>query len=668
MLLRIDDIAPDPAADATRSAPPEGAPGKWTPEDSADLYRVAQWGGGYFGVTERGTVAVHPSADPARWIDLHEVTEGLRARDVTTPVIVRFPGILEHRMGSLRRAFDDAIAEHGYRGSYACLYPIKVNQERHVCDAVSRLGHDLGFGLEVGSKPELLAGLSLTKGMSGMPLVCNGFKDAEYVEIATLAAKMGRNVLPVVEQAHELRLIEASARSHGVVPRFGIRAKLAASGVGRWAGSSGYQGKFGLTVGEILHAVEYLEEVGMQSGLRMLHCHMGSQIFDIRAIKTMVGELAHLYVELVKGGAPIDTLDIGGGLGVDYDGTQSAHAASVNYTLEQYAADVVSRVGAICDEAGVPHPDLMSESGRALVAHSSVLVTEVIGRRAFPDKPDMSLLEAALSKDEPPQPLLDAHDAYLRRGGDALLEAYADAEHALAEATALFSLGYIDLQARAACEEIFWAMGRDVLDAYEDELPDGLDGLPDQLADLYFLNLSIFQSLLDAWGIEQLFPVMPIHRLDEEPTRRAVLADITCDSDGRVDRFPGEWAPRTTLELHGPEAGARPGAGSPSPYYLAFFLTGAYQETLGDLHNLLGDTHAVHVRLDDDGRWRIDTVVEGDTVNEVLRFVQYDPEEMRAALRHDIEAALEAERLTLAEGASLRRFLDESLQGYTYLE
>ncbi|MGD2046432.1 MAG: biosynthetic arginine decarboxylase [Gemmatimonadota bacterium] len=656
----------EPVADTPDAEPSSD----WTPQDSEELYRVPQWGAGYFGVTAEGTLAVHPSADRSRRIDLYEVARGLAARDVTPPVIIRFPGILEHRMRSLRAAFDDQIAEQGYEGRYSCLYPIKVNQERHVCEAIAAYGKELGFGLEVGSKPELLAGLSLTRGMNGMPLVCNGFKDAEYVEIATLAAKMGRNVLPVVEQAHELRLIHASSKAHQIVPRFGIRAKLAASGVGRWAGSSGYRGKFGLTVGEILHAVEYLKEVDMLSGLRMLHCHMGSQIYDIRAIKTMVSELTHLYVELVKAGAPIEALDIGGGLGVDYDGTQSASGSSINYTLEQYASDVIYRVKATCDEAGVTHPNLMTESGRALVAHSSVLVCEVMGSRAFPDKPDPHLLESALSREEPPQPLLDAYDAYQRRGKIDLLEAYADAEHALAEATALFSLGYIDLEARAACEEIFWAMGWDVLAAYaeEDELPEGLDGLPDQLADLYFVNLSIFQSLLDSWGIEQVFPVMPIHRLGEEPTRRGVLADITCDSDGRVDRFPGEWGPKTTLELHAPRTEAGPGAGSPTPYYLAFFLTGAYQETLGDLHNLLGDTHAVHVSLGDDGRWRIDTVIEGDTVTEVLGYVQYDAEEMRTAMRQDIETALEEERLTLAEGASLRRFLDEAMQGYTYLE
>jgi len=640
----------------------------WTPEDSAKLYRVEEWGGGYFGVTAQGTVAVYPDADRSRAIDLFDVACGLSARDLTPPVIVRFPGILGHRMGHIRRAFDNAIAELKYEGTYCCLYPIKVNQERHVCEAIRTFGNDLGFGLEVGSKPELLAGLALTKGMNGMPLVCNGFKDAEYVEIVTLAAKMGRNILPVVEQAHELQLIERSAAAHSVVPRFGIRAKLAAAGVGRWAGSSGYRGKFGLTVGEILHAVDQLRGIDMVSGFKLLHCHMGSQIYDIRAVKAMVSEMAHLYVELRRAGAPIEILDIGGGLGVDYDGTGSATGSSVNYTLEQYAADVLYRIQSICNEAGVPVPNLMSESGRALVAHSSVLICEVIGSRAFPCRPDPKLLEGALSHEQPPQPLLDAHDAYQRRGDDDLLEAYADAEHALAEATTLFSLGYMDLKARAACEELYWAMGRAVLDEYGSDLPEGLDHLADQLADLYFLNLSVFQSLLDSWGIEQLFPVMPIHRLAEEPTRRGVLADITCDSDGRVDRFPGEWGPKTTLELHEAEEGAEPGVGTAKPYYLAFFLTGAYQETLGDLHNLLGDTHAVHVSLGADGRWRLDEVVEGDTVREVLSYVQFDPDEIRQLIRQDIEAGLESERLTLAEGASFRRFLDDSLVGYTYLE
>jgi len=637
---------------------------EWTVEQAADLYGVRDWGGGYFGVTPEGTVAVHPNGDPTKSIDLHAVVTGLAARDLNAPIVLRFPGILEHRMTALRTAFDGAIEELEYDGPYSGLYPIKVNQERHVCEAIRDLGGRLGFGLEVGSKPELLAGLALTEGMNGMPLVCNGFKDKEYVETVIIAAKMGRNIIPVAEQAHEVRLITASARLHDVTPHFGIRAKLAAPGLGRWAGSSGFRSKFGLTVGEILHAVEYLEREEMLDGLKMLHCHMGSQVFDIRAVKYMVAELAHLYVELVRRGAPLDTLDIGGGLGIDYDGSSSATESSINYSLDQYAADVVHRIKSICDEAGVAHPQIMSESGRALVAHSSVLVCEVLGTRTFPAEPDMALVQRALDEEATAQPLLDAYDAYLRRDSGDLFEVYADAEHALTEATNLFNLGYMSIYARAACEELYWSIGRTVLDRRGDDLPEELENLPDRLADIYFLNLSIFQSLLDSWGIDQLFPIMPIHRLSEEPARRGVLADITCDSDGRIERFPGGGSHKSTLELHSHgQAGDRT-----DPYYVGVFLTGAYQETLGDLHNLLGDTHAVHVELADNGRWRIDHVVEGETVRDVLAHVQYDTEDIRRRIRSDIEASLEANRITIDEGKALRRFLDDSLQGYTYLE
>jgi arginine decarboxylase len=657
---------------AAPSAPPVPARGDeaWTPADATDLYRVDAWGEGYFSVSDQGTLLAHPDASQ-RQIDLHEVVRGLAAREIGTPVIIRLPGILEHRMRELRRAFDDAIAETGYRGEYSCVYPIKVNQERHVCEAVRDIGAELGFGLEVGSKPELLAGLSLTQGFNAMPLVCNGFKDSEYIETVVLAAKMGRNILPVVEQAEELRLIAASARENDVLPDFGIRAKLAAPGVGRWSESSGMRGKFGLSVGELLHAVEYLEREGLLGGLKMLHCHVGSQIYDIRAVKYVVSELAHLYVELVRAGAPLETLDFGGGLGVDYDGSRSATQSSINYTLDQYATDIVHRVMSVCDEAEVPHPRIMTESGRALVAHSSVLVCEVIGSRVFRVTPDDRLVASALGADEPPQPLLDVYDAYgrLDTDDDELPEVYADAEHALAEATNLFNLGYMDLKSRAACEELFWAVGSAALERLGDDLPESLAHLPDRLADLYFVNMSVFQSLLDSWGIGQVFPIMPIHRLDEAPTRHGVLADITCDSDGRVDRFPGDGEVKTTLELHAARDGGSFGQdGDADPYYLGIFLTGAYQETLGDLHNLLGDTNAVHVTLGQDDRWRIETIVEGETVREVLSYVQFEPEEMRRRLRQDIESALETERLTLSEGARLRRFLDESLQGYTYLE
>lgn len=644
---------------------------EWSTADSSDIYRVDAWSEGYFSVSEGGTLLAHPDGTLGGAIDLFDVVQGLAAREVGTPVIIRLPGVLEHRMRELRRAFDSTMAESGYEGGYTCVYPIKVNQERHLCEAVRDISAEIGFGLEVGSKPELIAGLSLTQGFNDMPLVCNGFKDAQYIETVVLAAKMGRTIIPVVEQMHELRLIQTSARTHDVLPDFGIRAKLAAPGVGRWAGSSGIRGKFGLTVGEILHAVDSLEAAGILDGLKMLHCHVGSQIFDIRAVKYVASELAHLYVELRRAGAPLEILDFGGGLGVDYDGSRSATDSSVNYTLDQYAADIVHRVQAACDEAGVPHPRIMTESGRALVAHSSVLVCEVIGSRIFRVEPDEALVASALAADDPPQPLLDVHDAYQRLDvvDDELPEVYADAEHALAEATNLFNLGYMDLRSRAACEELFWAVGSAALERLGDDLPEALSYLPDRLSDLYFVNMSVFQSLLDSWGIGQIFPIMPIHRLEEEPTRRGVLADITCDSDGRVDRFPGDGEVKTTLELHAASDGGayEEGAGD-QPYYLGVFLTGAYQETLGDLHNLLGDTNAVHVVLGTDDRWRIESVIEGETVGEVLSYVQFEPEDMRRRLRQDIEAALEASRLTVAEGARLRRFLDESLQGYTYLE
>jgi arginine decarboxylase len=577
-------------------------------------------------------------------------------------------------MERLRRSFDDAIAEGAYQGGYCCAYPIKVNQQRHICEEVIERGQALGFGLEAGSKPELLAGLALTEGRNEMPFLCNGFKDAEYIETAVLAAKMGRNIFPVVEQPHELDLLIRSARAHDVTPRFGIRAKLASGGIGRWADSVGYRGKFGLSVSQVLSSVDWLREEGLLDGLRLLHCHIGSQIFDIRTVKYAVSELARLYVELVKLGAPMGLLDLGGGLGVDYDGSQSPSESSVNYTLEQYAEDIIYRVKAVCDDEGVPHPDLITESGRALVAHSGVLVFQVVGSRVFPQEPDTALVERALAEGdehETPQPLLDLADAYERLAADGdPVEVYHDAEHALNEAMSLFNLGYMSITARAAAEELYWAIGNAVLRMQGEDLPEDLADLPDRLGDIYFTNFSLFQSLIDSWGVDQIFPVAPIHRLHERPTRRAILADITCDSDGRVDRFPGEGEPQRTLPLH--ELRRGDGNGGPSgawePYYLGVFLTGAYQETLGDLHNLFGDTHAVHVSVGPDGTWHLDEVVEGDTVRKVLSYVQFDPDAMRRTLRREIEASVAARRLTLDEAVSMRRFLDQGIEGYTYLE
>ncbi len=646
-------------------------PSTWSPREAARLYGLDAWGGGYFGVSDRGTVVAHPHGVPGQSIDLFDVIRGLDMRDLRPPVVLRFDDILAHRMGHLRSAFDAAIAEADYSGGYTCVYPIKVNQQRHICEEVRDLGDELGFGLEAGSKPELIAGLALTQGFDSMPFICNGFKDEEFIETVILAAKMGRNIVPVVEQMHELDLIARTASRHDVTPRFGIRAKLAAGGVGRWAGSAGFRGKFGLSVSQMLGAVDRLREYGLLEGLRMLHCHIGSQIYDIRTFKYSVSELTRLYVELVKLGAPMGTLDLGGGLGVDYDGSQSARDSSVNYSLEEYAADVIHRVKAICDDEGVPHPDIVTESGRALVAHSGVLVFQVLGARTFPVTPDEGLLERALAEgDETPQPLLDLADAWerLQGGGDAV-EIYHDAEHALAEAVSSFGLGYMSLHARAATEELYWAIAMRLLDSHGAELPDEFEDLPDRLCDLYFSNFSLFQSLIDSWGIDQIFPIMPIHRLDERPTRRGVLADITCDSDGRIDRFAGSGETEATLPLHALRPGQNGGpAGEFEPYYLAVFLTGAYQETLGDLHNLFGDSHAVHVVAGEDGDWSLEEVVEGDTVRDVLGYVQFDTAYLRRSLRKEIEGAVATRRLTLAEAMQMRRFLDEGLDGYTYLE
>lgn len=649
------------------------APPRWTVRKAADLYAIQRWGGGYFDVSERGTVVVTPSgsAAGAPRADLLDIVRGLEARDLTTPVVLRFDDILAHRMADLRRAFDGAKAEAGYGGTYRCVYPIKVNQQRHLCEVIRDLGADLDFGLEAGSKPELLAGLALTEGFDEMPLVCNGFKDAEFLETVLLAEKMGRNVLPVIEQTHELDLLAALAPQHDLLPRFGIRAKLASGGAGRWAGSVGFRGKFGLSATQILGAIDFVRDRGLMDGLRMLHCHIGSQIYDIRTLKSAISELTHLYVEMVRRGAPMGALDLGGGLGIDYDGSASATDSSINYTLDQYASEIVYRVKSICDDAGVAHPDLITESGRALVAHSGVLVFQVLGSRVFPEEPDAELVRRATEADDDvPQPLLDLVDAWksLTGGGDPA-EVFMDAEYALGEAVGLFNLGYLDLVARAACEELYWAIAHRVAKVDPGELPEELHDLRDRVGDLYFANFSLFQSLIDSWAIDQVFPVMPIHRLDEEPSRRATLVDITCDSDGKLDRFPLAEEVEHALPLHELRVGENGGpAGGFEPYYLAVFLTGAYQETLGDLHNLFGDTHAVHVRMDETGDWALEEVVEGDTVRDVLQYVQFKPDEMRRTLRREIERAVKRGRLTLEEGVSMRRFLDDGIAGYTYLE
>ncbi len=631
---------------------------------SWDPYAVEAWGDGFFVVGPRGTVMVRPDRKPSREIDLLAVVSELKGRGYATPVLLHFRDVLETTLRDIRGAFDRAISDHGYQGGYAGVYPIKVNQQRTVVEDVSRIGADLGFGLEVGSKPELLAVLAITADQPDRLIVCNGFKEDRYVEFAMLAAKLGRTIIPVVENLEELGLVLDHAERIGVRPAIGIRVNLDTQGVGRWAGSSGMRAKFGLTFSETLRAVEMLGERGALDRLHMLHCHMGSQMHDIRQLTRGVGELARIYSELVHLGVGITYLDVGGGLGIDYDGSQTNFPFSRNYSLEEYAGSIVHRIGSICDEAGVRHPTIVTESGRAMVAQQSVLVFDVMGANSFEphvlpaSTEDLAGPEGA----EPPRPLVDLFDAWTRLEPETLLECWHDAENARSEAVDTFSLGYMSLHHRAEVERIFWTLAlktRELASGLE-QIPEELEALDELLTDIYFCNLSVFQSLPDCWAIDQVFPIMPIHRLDERPTRRATLADLTCDSDGKVDRFIDREDVRAWLPLHELREG--------EPYLLAAFLVGAYQETLGDLHNLFGDTHVAHIRIGEDGRWWIEEIVAGDSVSDVLGYMQYEPATLSRSLRSECEASVREGLMTADESRDLLAAYESGLSGYTYLE
>ncbi|HEX7085185.1 MAG TPA: biosynthetic arginine decarboxylase [Vicinamibacterales bacterium] len=633
---------------------PAGAGEVWSVTDASELYEVARWGKGYFSISNAGHVLVHPSKDPARAIDLKQLADDLQARGITMPLLIRFTDILQHRLVDIYEAFRNAIAQHQYNGRYHCVYPIKVNQQRQVVEEVLHYGAPYGFGLEAGSKPELLAVIAIAS--NDTPIICNGFKDAEYIETAMLAKKMGRNIIPVVEKYTELGLILEYSEKVGVRPTFGMRVKLAARGGGRWQGSGGYRSKFGLTVAEILQGLEELKRRDMADCFKLLHFHLGSQIPNIRVIKHALNEAARIYAELHKAGAGLEYLDVGGGLGVDYDGSQTNFESSTNYTLEEYANDVIYHVQSVCDDAGVPHPTIVSESGRAVVAYHSVLLFNVLGVSGFANGS-----VALPNPDEVEQPIVDLIDTFNNLTTRNALESYHDAQQALDMALNLFSGGYLPLDQRVQAESLYWAICAKLrrLTQQMEEVPEDLQNLDETLASTYFCNFSLFQSIPDSWAIKQLFPVMPIHRLNERPTEHAVLGDITCDSDGKLDQFIDRRDVKRTLPLH---------KFTGEPYYLGVFLVGAYQEILGDLHNLFGDTHAVHIRLDDNGSIVLDAVIKGDTVKEVLDYVEFDADTLLHQMRVDVEAALRANRLELEQAGRLLRFYEEGLQGYTYLE
>ena len=626
----------------------------WTVADSAELYEIARWGKGYFTIGEQGQVKVHPTRDASRSIDLKQLIDDLQRRGIGLPTLLRFRDILADRLHDLYEAFQSAIAQHDYSGSYFCVYPIKVNQQRQVVEEVLDFGRQYQFGLEAGSKPELLAVIALAS--NDTPIICNGFKDAEFIEMAMAAQKMGRRIIPVVEKYSELGLILEYAEKMGVRPTIGMRVKLAARGGGRWQSSGGYRSKFGLTVGEILKGLEELKARGMEDCFQLLHFHLGSQIPNIRIVKGALNEAARVYVELVKAGAGLRYMDVGGGLGVDYDGSQTDFESSVNYTVQEYANDVVYHLQTVCDEAKVPHPTIVSESGRAIVAYHSVLVFNILDASGLGDE----FIPKAVTPEmeQPLHDLMETHDSLSSKNA---LESFHDAQQALDMAINLFSGGYLPLDQRSLAENLYWAICLKLQKLVQtlDDIPEDLQGLDESLSDTYFCNFSLFQSIPDSWAIKHLFPIMPIHRLNERPTRHAVLGDITCDSDGKVDQFIDRRDVRHTLPLHTVNG---------APYCLGVFLVGAYQEILGDLHNLLGDTHVVHVSLDSNDAVVLDDVIQGDTVREVLNYVQYDTGALMAKLRTDLEVAVRGGRFDAEESGRLLRFYEDGLNGYTYLE
>ncbi len=646
-------------------SPPTSAREKpWTIQDTVDLYRLDAWSEGYFVAGASGHLMVQPDNRSGHQIDLYEIVRGLEERGIRSPVTIGFPDLLRRRIEEMVDAFGDAIESNNYTGGYSGVYPVKVNQQRFLVERVEAIGRELNFGLEVGSKPELLAVMGMTAESPDRLIVCNGFKEERYLRHVMLATKLGRRIVAVIENLDELDTLVRVFQESGARPLIGIRLKLDSHGSGRWRHSTGEKAKFGLSIPGVLKVVKKLEEAGMLDCLVLLHCHMGSQISDIQVVNAGLAELTRVYVELCRLGAGMQYIDVGGGLGVDYDGSQTNSEFSTNYGLQEYADTVVYRVMSGCDEAGVDHPTIVTEAGRALVSQHCVLVCDVVGANTV-DQWAMSVEEARerLARvPDPPRAVEEVLDALSSVRDHRLLESYHDAVQAREEALTLFRVGLLDIEMRALVDRLFWSTCLEInrLSRDLDPMPEELQELEHSLSDTYFCNLSVFQSLPDSWAIDQVFPIMPIHRLDEEPDRRATLVDITCDSDGKIDRFVDLEDVAPTMPLHAIRNG--------EPYYLGIFLTGAYQETLGDLHNLFGDTNLVHIVLAEDGGWEIGEIVEGDTVSEVLEYLQYEPRALLKAIRRDCERSMRAGQLTVSEGRALIDAYDAGLNGYTYLE
>lgn len=628
----------------------------WHIEDALELYNVAGWGAGYVSINERGNVVVRPRKDRAAAVDLKELIDELLLRDITPPVLVRFLDILGDRIEKLWNCFQQAAAEYGYQGHYYNVYPIKVNQQRPVVEEIVRAGRNFNVGLEAGSKPELHAVLGIMDNPEAL-IICNGYKDSDFIELALLAQKMGKRVLLVVEKLNELHLIAEIAERVRVCPNLGIRIKLASSGSGRWEESAGDQSKFGLSSSELLEALHFAREHNLGNSIRLIHFHLGSQITSIRRIKNALREAVQFYVQLRLMGYPVEFVDVGGGLGVDYDGTRSSAPSSANYSIQEYANDVISALVEAATPHGLPHPHVITEAGRALTAHHSVLIFNILEAAALPQWDDTE----PLSENDLHPLVYDLYELLRTLSSRTMLEAWHDAQQYREQLLELFNVGLVDLRTRALGERLFWTIARQVYQLSQEmkHPPEELRFLPRMLADKYFANFSLFQSLPDAWAVDQLFPVMPIHRLAERPTRIATLQDITCDSDGHLDRFVCSRSIASYLPVHE----LRPN----EPYYLGVFLVGAYQEILGDLHNLFGDTNTVHIRVDEEG-YRIEQVVDGETVADVLGYVQFNPKRLVRTMEAWVSSAVKEGRISLQEGREFLAIYRSGLYGYTYLE
>ncbi|MEG4287605.1 biosynthetic arginine decarboxylase [Microcoleus sp. C2C3] len=626
----------------------------WTIEESEKLYRIQGWGEPYFSINAAGHVTVSPKGDRGGSLDLCELVESLKQRNLALPLLIRFSDILEDRIERLNSCFARAIARYNYKNVYRGVFPVKCNQHRQLIQDLVRFGQPHHFGLEAGSKPELMIALATLK-TPGALLICNGYKDREYIETAILAQRLGQTSVIVLEQIEEVELAIAASIALGIKPILGVRAKLTTKGVGRWGGSTGDRAKFGLTIPEIIRAVGELEKAGMLHCLQLLHFHIGSQISSISVIKDAIREASHIYVELAKLGANMKYLDVGGGLGVDYDGSKTNFHASKNYNMQNYANDVVAGVKDACDERKIQVPIIISESGRAIASHQSVLVFDVLGTSDVPREVPEPIDENA---HQIPRNL---YEIYQSISPENYQEVYHDAIQFKEEAVSLFNLGYLGIAERAKTEQLYWACCNKIqgIARQKEYVSEDLEDLEKVMASIYYINLSVFQSVPDSWAINQLFPIMPINRLDEEPTQRGILADLTCDSDGKIDQFIDLRDVKSVLELHT----LKPG----EPYYLALFLGGAYQEIMGNLHNLFGDANAVHIQLTPSG-YHIEHVVKGDTMKEVLSYVQYDAESLVESIRRQTEAALQQNKITLSESQLLLQNYERSLSQYTYLQ